>query len=366
MECVIKILRLLKRETDEDHAISQKRLRELMAADEPDAVNCNSKTLYNLLHKLHLYLNLGVYSGNQDDNLLLFSGWDKEDDLSDSDNGGDCKTRMGDLRFNHIFTHKELNSLIYAVKTSSEISQSYANKLINKLKSQSSKYYWCPIEQIRSFHEFAPVNKSGLHKNLEVLQQTIDEEVQVSFSFNTYTRRKTLEKHAKKYIVNPYFIISYAGRFYLIANTPPYLNVSIYRIDLMSDVTVHLNTTGNGVPALPKRRVEGLDRLNDPDDFALRHLYMFYDEPVRTLLWVDNTRYTLVHDWFGDSFKFIKSVDNNRDEIEVECSPNAMANWAMQFSDYIEVKNPPQVRELVVKKINAITKKYTLLDQIDI
>ena len=40
------------------------------------------------------------------------------------------------------------------------------------------------------------------------------------------------------------------------------------------------------------------------------------------------------------------------------CSPYAMANWALQYSDRVEVLEPENVRSAVIEKINALNSKY--------
>ena len=44
--------------------------------------------------------------------------------------------------------------------------------------------------------------------------------------------------------------------------------------------------------------------------------------------------------------------------MRVNCSPYAMANWAMQYSGRVEVLEPQSVRESIVEKIQALNQKY--------
>ena len=67
-----------------------------------------------------------------------------------------------------------------------------------------------------------------------------------------------------------------------------------------------------------------------------------------------------MYDWFGDTFRYIETenVPPYDDIVEVKCSPYAMVNWALQYSDRVEVLEPVEVREQVIKKIKNLAIKY--------
>ncbi len=67
-----------------------------------------------------------------------------------------------------------------------------------------------------------------------------------------------------------------------------------------------------------------------------------------------------MYDWFGDTFKYIKTEETfpYDDIVEVKCSPYAMTNWALQYSDRVEVLEPELVRNMVIEKVKNLTKKY--------
>lgn len=50
--------------------------------------------------------------------------------------------------------------------------------------------------------------------------------------------------------------------------------------------------------------------------------------------------YTFLHDWFGDTFKYLKTETTQpyNDIVEVICSPYGMVHWALQYSDRVEVR----------------------------
>ena len=153
-------------------------------------------------------------------------------------------------------------------------------------------------------------------------------------------------------------------------------NMSIWRIDLMTDIEIpdvneKLNIMGR--PRIAKEDVENLP-LEWSEDFQLKHLNMSFDKPVWITLRIKSEKekdnpskriradYTFLHDWFGDNFKFIETekVPPYDDIVKVECSPYGMVNWALQYSDRVEVLEPKSVRNAVIEKIKNLNAKYGL------
>lgn len=48
------------------------------------------------------------------------------------------------------------------------------------------------------------------------------------------------------------------------------------------------------------------------------------------------------------------------DIVQVECSPYRMANWALQYSNRMEILTPEHVQEDVVEKVKGLREKYML------
>lgn len=68
------------------------------------------------------------------------------------------------------------------------------------------------------------------------------------------------------------------------------------------------NSRNSGIE---KESVENLPKQWS-EDFHLSHLNMAFDEPVKIRLKITRVRekadYTFLHDWFGDTFRFVERV----------------------------------------------------------
>ena len=110
-----------------------------------------------------------------------------------------------------------------------------------------------------------------------------------------------------------------------------------------------------------KRQVNGLPlEWNDStaSEFQSEHLYMFYGVPCMIRLKIDRTRYTLLHDYFGDRYTFRKHIDDKWDEVTVRCVPKGMESWAMQCADYVEVLSPSELRNSILEKSMMLMSRY--------
>ena len=108
-----------------------------------------------------------------------------------------------------------------------------------------------------------------------------------------------------------------------------------------------------------KSEVEGLPSDDNYNKFMSEHLNMFYDEPESIRLKVRKDRYTVLYDWFGENFKVWRDLNDEYALVIVTTSPNAIVNFAMQYSDIIQVVGPDKVVKQIQKKCNNILKRIS-------
>lgn len=166
----------------------------------------------------------------------------------------------------------------------------------------------------------------------------------------------------------------YNGKYYLVGALDGYENVSFYRMDLIFDLTTKpreslikevdpLTGEIKRVKALRRKavKIKGLPCKWDSktaSKFQAQHLYMYYGDVEEITLKVDRERYTLIHDYWGENYTFIKHIDEKYDEVVLECVPEAMEVWALQCSDCVEVLAPQNLRNRIKEKCEKLAAKY--------
>jgi hypothetical protein len=382
---LIDILKILWEETDECTTISQPAILELLQEHEH---SCSDKTLTANLKAIMKELNPEEEDGFVDDRYTIddykIIPRGLEEKLQDRSRGlksGSKKLQIRALRYHHTFSFEELNQLVEAVLFLKNIDEATKEKLIRKIRGLSSKHFpeYSPFisattgkisNSITSVYEDSRVDEAAVRKNLAVIRSAIEKKpsgCKIAFHFNGYDENKELvprKRYGKPvtYVANPYYVILYNGKYYLICNVEPYDNVSIYRIDLMTDITTQTKSSDSQCERRkPKRDVDGLPQdWNETiaSQFQTEHLYMYYGKAVPIRLKIPRDRYTLVHDYFGERYRLIRHLDDTFDEVEVTCVPEAMAAWAMQCSEYVEVLSPQELRKDIRKKCQNLLEKY--------
>lgn len=265
------------------------------------------------------------------------------------------------LYYQHSFTYDEVNRLIEAVQLSGTLSTGETKALIEKLeRCLTTRFYKKGPKQVCTVLTPELVPPEKLRENLLTIQRAIEGRWKISFFFNAYQRDKQLHRvRETRDVLSPYYMAASGGRYYLLACKEGKKSMSIWRIDLMTELEV------TGERALDKRYVKGLPP-QWTEEFHLSHLNMAYDEPVSILLRIVQgdgdcpVNYTFLHDWFGDGFRVVETEKGPppADLVRVRCSPFAMVNWALQYSARVEVLEPSWVREEVIRKIQALNQKY--------
>lgn len=390
---ILEILRILQEQTDEYTTISQPEILELMEEREHP---CSERTLADYLKVMMKELNPEDEDGFVDERFTISDykiiPKGLEEKLHARDIGlkkeGSKKLQSRSLRFNHPFSFDELNQIVEAVLFLKNIDAETKEKLIQKLQTISSVNFsrFCPFisettgkisMSISSVFEDSRVDEAVVRENLKIIRNAIEDNrgagCKLSFHFNGYNEKKELVPRTRPsgeimtYVANPYYIILYNGKYYMICSVEPYEDVSFYRIDLMSDITdktkvsVLDNETVLSERRKPKHEVKGLPTQwndNSASEFQAEHMYMFYGEPCRIKLKLDRERYTLLHDYFGERYTFRRHIDERWDEVEVKCVPKAMESWAMQCSDYVEVLSPEELRNCIFDKCKSLLDRY--------
>lgn len=389
---LLNIMKILQEETDELNTITQTKILELLRDRE---CACSERTLTDYLKAIMKELNPEDVDGyvyenaTIEDYVIIAKGLEEKLRARDYHiKEGSKKLQLRSLRYNHVLSFEELNQVIEGVLFLKNIDDDSKEKIIRKLLSLSSRNFpkYSPYvsentkaisKKIAGVYEDSRVDEVALKNNLQVIRKAIEADkgagIKIAFYFNGYDENKKLKARVGadgnrlRYVANPYYIIMYNGKPYLICAVEPYDNASIYRIDLMSEITTEIKPSfvQEGVMISEKRRpkseIKGLPvdwNSKEASKFQTEHLYMYYGKPEIIWLKIDKDRYTLLHDYFGESYRFVENIDDTWDCIKVKCVPEAMISWAMQCSDFVEVLRPESLRQKIQEKCKELAERY--------
>lgn len=286
-DCAYRIIEYLKKNTDALHTISQPQLRK----EGMNKFVRDKNTFKNMILNLTELMNFDeVGLKTEDQWRIVFDDFkkhyspeiiDEENDGDEDDTEDSSVLKLKGLYYNQVFTYDEINCLIEGIRFSRTLDTKEADRLIEKIEDNlTTKFYKKGAKRICTVLETVLANKERLRKNLLTIQQAIDDKVQISFCFNGYDwKRKQMPVRENKDTVSPYYIVAYSGKYYLLASSEIHKNLSIWRIDLMTEIEIPNRIEKLGIKGdrvLKKENIDGLPLTWNPK-FPLSHMNMSFD-----------------------------------------------------------------------------------------
>ncbi len=250
------------------------------------------------------------------------------------------------------FDDSEVMFLVDAVFSSRSIAPENAKDLIKKLTRNCSSFERKKYKHIYKVEEISRKRSTQLFKNIEILDEAIEQGKKVSFQYNEYDASKKFlpRMQGRLFVMNPYFLVNNNGKYYLVCNYDKYDNLANYKIECMSNLKI-LEEDVKPLKTLP-----GQENFKQ-DEYINEHIYMTTGASVWATIRLDNTK-TIndIIDWFGDKVEFIER--DNTLYAELKVNEQALIYWALQYGDAVEVVSPASTREKIKEKLNDIIKKY--------
>ena len=237
------ILEILEQYTDSDHPLTQMEIVDLL--EKNYGVPCTRQTVKN--------------------NLMLLGEMGYEISMED-----------GIFLMSRQFENAELRMLIDSVLFSRTLSGKQAKRLIEKLTGLGNKYFRAKVKHVCHLPKLIHSDNKQVLLNLDVLNDAIEQERKVSFTYNSYGKDFQLHPRRKEpYIVNPYQMVANQGRYYLLCSYDASNRLSHYRLDYMTKLE------------MLDAKVEPMDQMEDfVQGYSLskhmeEHIYMFSGPSVQ-------------------------------------------------------------------------------------
>ena len=348
---VLKVLQVLKKHSNSNNKMTQTMIMEKMMKDKEIDYKCDHKTLAKAIRELILVMNpppQSLTDENRDRFVIRYKDWDQ----------GFIPDRLTGIYYKPYIEVSEVQAMAKGIGLLDTLSLEQKKKLIGKLKDE---YHKVDSDEgdTSGFSvddcERTSINSAEIIKAIKACRQ-------MTFNFGGYDRdgkivlRKSRNGKPRLYRVVPYYIVAYRGKRYMLCcyihSSGEYTdNVSIYRVDLMENITV-TDKKGKMI-----NEIRGFISSN-AHEFMLRHPDMTYGDPITVTLKVKAEYYTLIHDVFGMSYEFVRKIDDTYDEIKVTTSEKGIIDLAMAYPDRIEIVRPTMLKAKLVERARELTERY--------
>lgn len=321
---IIRILQILHKHSDADHSLTQDEIATYLLNDY--GIELERKAIGKNITILRDY-----FCGDNDVECDIVSN------------------KHGSYMLSRPFEDSELRMLIDGVLASRHITANHSKKLIEKLCNLSNTYFRSHVKNIYSVNDWSKTDNAALFLNIDIIDGAIEEGKKVAFVYNKYGEDKKLHKSSEQ-VVSPYQLILHNQRYYLMACSEKWGNMTYYRLDRITDMRLL------DEPATPLRSVEGYVSGINYKEIATALPYMFTDKPEHVEFLCDGWVLDHVVDWFGDNARI--SRQGERYKVSVRVSPMAMEFWAMQYLNAVEITFPQSLRQKIAANLHAAMEKY--------
>lgn len=375
---VLQILEILRLLTDENHTLSKEEIKRLLRLYRAakyglvykyDADNTITSTLEQIIAELDP---LEYTKENESEYTILYEGY-KENRYKENKSCNNKKAQpITGFSYNHIFSDRELDTLIAQICFSDIISSEDKTRIVKKLISTASVHYksqffdgkklkFNPKAVHSRFTSKNSEDRVDVISNIAILQNALNNLAQIRFRFNRYNEEGVLVP-TSDYVheLSPYHLVMYRDNYYCIGLKKDDKRIWHYRVDLMSDIEIVRDDEGKMIH-IELGSFDGLPISNtnwDPEKYMSEHLNMAYDEPRDIYIKIRNTDYTILHDWFGNHYE---KTDQKAEEgfhiVKVKTSPSMVVYLAMQYFDRIEIMDP-EIREKIREAAIRIGERY--------
>lgn len=318
---LVKILEILRQETDEDHPMGTQTLIKKLA---DMGIECDRRTLYRDIQVLNEY-------GYE---VLHTRGISNEYYVVDRS-----------------FDVPELRILMDAVQAASFITPKKTEVLVDKIADLAGSHRAELLKKNIMRFNITKHTNEAIYYNVNEIESAIMEGKKVSFFYFDYNAHgeRVFRKDKKRYVINPYATIFSNDNYYLVGYSDKYKNVAHYRIDRMEAVEVETEDI------MPVLAIEGFDIT----EHKKQVFGMFVGEEERVSIQIDNSLIDAVMDKFGENISLMDRGDGTaRLEISVQISPAFLA-WCCAFGDKLKVVFPSSLVEQIKVYIERLANLYT-------
>lgn len=247
---------------------------------------------------------------------------------------------------NHEFTPAEITILRDAVDQSVSLSRKESQQLHKKLCALLSENEQKQLQKTTSSRKYFDENHTLC--NISIILEAIHNQHPISFKYFDYDtkKHKKFRKHGRRYIGDPYAVVSDKNRYYCIIYNKKYDNHNIYRIDKMDRIEINEKEEINPVPF-------------SLDDFIENTFGMYHgDKAISIGLRCKNKLLSQIYDEFLDNV-----IISDSDEEMFTCYIKApitptLCGWIIQYQDELEVIQPQELKDALVRIASDLIQRY--------
>ena len=305
---LLKLLEMLRQETDEDHPLTTSAICGKLARM---SISCERRTLTKDIAVLN---ELGYE--------VMWSWVGKEKGYYIEDRS---------------FNVPEIKILIDAVQAASFITEKKTAELIDKIADLGGSHKADILKSNMVCFNTRKHSNESIYYNVGFIEDALQQQKQVSFYYFDLNENgeKVYRREHRAYIVEPVALVFNEDNYYLMAYSAKYDGTANYRVDRMDRVEIveeHISE-------------KALELRGGLDDYTEQVFKMYGGQQEDIVLEFNAKLIGVVYDKFGEDTKMIRSSDDKCvATVRVQISP-VFWGWLFQFAGQMRILSPDHVIE---------------------
>lgn len=315
---LLKLLELLRQNTDEDHPMST---AQLFAALSEMGIPCDRRTISQDIITLN---ELGY------EIMSVMRGHDKCYYVEDRS-----------------FSIPELKILIDAVHASSFITEKKSEELINKIAALAGTHRAEVLKRNMVCFNTRKHSNERIFYNVDDLEEAILRQKKVLFRYFDLNEKgeRVYRRDGHRYVVEPVALVFNEDNYYLTCYSSRHDSTSNYRIDRMDSVQILDDPCCEKAIAL----------RNQVAEYTEQAFKMFGGQTEDIVLEFDHTLIGVVYDRFGEATQMMNTSDTKCiASVKVQISP-VFWGWLFQFAGQMDIISPAYIqREYQARALSIV------------
>lgn len=238
------------------------------------------------------------------------------------------------------FEDYELKMLADSVASAKFLSVDNSRKLIKKIQNLSTKEGERIIKNTVVFDDTMKMTDPMFAIKFDEIMRAIADRKKICFRYMEWGTGNKLvpRKNGKKYIISPYYLGVWGHEYFVVSNTDPYNNVSVYRVEMMDSIeTLSENSRPmNEINELKSVGINGRTFI----DFIKESVNLKAGEPVSVRFSGINHLRKEVMKKFGNKVMFMDQGDD-RFSVSVDVADSrGFYEWIAQFGANMKIEGP--------------------------
>ena len=325
---IIAVLDILKR-TDESHPVTS---NQIIASLKKKNLHAERKSIGRYIRMLREELNYDIVL---------------------------CENRnLGWYMRDQDFEDYELKMLADWVASAKFLSMDDSRKLIKKIQNLATKEGERIIEDTLVIDESMKITDSMFAIKFDAIMRAIADKKKVSFKYTDWGpgNKRVPRKDGKTYVISPYYLGVWGYEYYVVANTDPYDNVSVYRVELMDSLETLQDKS---------RRMDEISELTGIGengrefiDFIKESVNLKFGEPRSIKISGINHLRNEVMKKFGNKLLF-RDQGADRFSVYVNASDSrGFYEWIAQFGANMKIEHPKDCIEKYKRFLAETLEQY--------